>query len=230
MTTDEEDEFQLSLETLAILEQFKREKQEQDEKFQKLKAQSEKAHELKAKLTMLDFKEDWQLSQFWYTEDTSNALAQEAISQTLAGQRIGCIASPSVYTALKKIEHDREPFVLEYDKRFNVFDEEFIFYDFNEPLAIDKSMRNSFDFLVIDPPFLSNACWSKVIQTAKYLIKEKGKIMVCTGLVMKELIASELDCQLCEFQIEHANGLSNEFGCYLNYTSKNPQFGSIKIT
>ena len=58
----------LSLATLALLQSFKEQKPLQED--------------LK---TMKSFSENWQLSQFWYTEETAWLIAREAISQTVDG-------------------------------------------------------------------------------------------------------------------------------------------------
>ena len=143
------------------------------------------------------------------------------MEETTENARIGCIASPSAYVGLKKTLGDkqRDLFVFEFDKRFDVFQTDFVFYDFKEPLEFDKDLLKSFDFLIIDPPFLSQECWEKTSRTARALVKDNGKLLVCTGMVMKDLIKKELGCDVTDFEPKHQNGLSNEFGCFINYNS-----------
>ncbi|KAJ3081593.1 EEF1A lysine methyltransferase 1, partial [Rhizoclosmatium hyalinum] len=112
------------------------------------------------------------------------------------------------------------PFVFEFDKRFAVFGSSFVFYDYNQPTDLDTSLHRTFDTLVVDPPFLSDECWTKTSETVRWLAKEGCKIIVCTGLVMREKIARELGCKLCVFEPKHKGGLSNEFGCYTNFESE----------
>jgi 16S rRNA G966 N2-methylase RsmD len=70
--------------------------------------------------------------------------------------------------------------VLEYDRRFATYGQEFIFYDYNEPLALPEDVApQSFDVVLADPPYLSEECLNKVAQTVKYLAK--GKVLLCTG-------------------------------------------------
>ena len=70
--------------------------------------------------------------------------------------------------------------LFEYDKRFNIYGESFVYYNFNQPLDLPESITtHSFDVVFADPPFLSEACLSKVAQTVKYLAKEK--VILCTG-------------------------------------------------
>jgi hypothetical protein len=78
-----------------------------------------------------------------------------------------------------------------------VYGEQFSFYDFNSPLALssalgtcavcERSLTNnriagehSFDVVVADPPFLSEECMEKTIQTVKHLGKDK--VIFCTGV------------------------------------------------
>jgi len=69
---------------------------------------------------------------------------------------------------------------LEYDRRFSVFGDSFIFYDYNEPLALPTELKESFDLVVADPPFLSEECLQKTAQTVHFLTRRK--ILLCTGM------------------------------------------------
>ncbi|XP_045560852.1 EEF1A lysine methyltransferase 1-like [Salmo salar] len=92
--------------------------------------------------------------------------------------RIACLSTPSVYQKLKQrlVEgSDRtSAVVLEYDHTFDTYGQEFIFYDYNEPLALPEDVApQSFDIILADPPYLSEDCLTKVAQTVKYLAKGK---------------------------------------------------------
>lgn len=98
--------------------------------------------------------------------------------------RIACLSAPSVYQKLKQgvVEGSDgvSAVVLEYDRRFATYGQEFIFYDYNEPLALPEDVApQSFDVVLADPPYLSEECLNKVAQTVKYLAK--GKVLLCTG-------------------------------------------------
>ncbi len=71
--------------------------------------------------------------------------------------------------------------LLEYDRRFEIYGENFVFYDYKEPLSFppERLHGNSFDFVAADPPFLSEECLQKVAQTIHYLTKDK--VLICTG-------------------------------------------------
>lgn len=98
--------------------------------------------------------------------------------------RIACLSAPSVYQKLKQGVVDGSDrvsaVVLEYDRRFASYGEDFVFYDYNKPLSLPDSVSpHRFDIVLADPPYLSEECLSKVTQTIKYL--SKGKVLLCTG-------------------------------------------------
>ena len=49
--------------------------------------------------------------------------------------------------------------MLEYDEKFKT-EKGFVFYDFNKPLEV--SVEGKFDFILIDPPFITEEVWTKV--------------------------------------------------------------------
>lgn len=98
--------------------------------------------------------------------------------------RIACVSAPSVYQKLKQGVVDGSDrvsaVVFEYDRRFASYGDDFIFYDYSEPLCFSTNVvPQSFDVVLADPPYLSEECLSKVAETIKYL--SKGKVLLCTG-------------------------------------------------
>lgn len=105
--------------------------------------------------------------------------------------------------------------LLEYDRRFEVHQPDFIFYDYNTPDKIPPEVLSSYDLIVADPPFLSEECITKTAQTIKLMAK--NKIVVCTGAIMKDNVEHLLDLKQCAFEPHHRNNLANEFLCYANF-------------
>ncbi|XP_027019904.1 EEF1A lysine methyltransferase 1 [Tachysurus fulvidraco] len=169
--------------------------------------------------------EDWRMSQFWYSEETATRLAEEAVQQAGKQGRIACISAPSIYQKLKQLEsqkidgsHRVSAVLLEFDRRFTVYGDEFIFYDYNNPLCLPEDvLPQSFDIVVADPPYLSEECLNKVALTVKYL--SKSKILLCTGAIMEEHAGKLLDVKTCSYLPKHNHNLANEFRCYVNYES-----------
>ncbi|XP_058293778.1 EEF1A lysine methyltransferase 1 isoform X2 [Hylobates moloch] len=160
-----------------------------------------------------------QLSQFWYSQETALRLAQEAIAAVGEGGRIACVSAPSVYQKLRELCGENfSIYIFEYDKRFAMYGEEFIFYDYNNPLDLpEKIAAHSFDIVIADPPYLSEECLRKTSETIKYLTR--GKILLCTGAIMEEQAAELLGVKMCTFVPRHTRNLANEFRCYVNYDS-----------
>lgn len=99
--------------------------------------------------------------------------------------RIACVSAPSVYQKLRQGaaagRHRASAVLMEYDRRFSVYGDDFVFYDYNDPLSLEARVApGSFDVVLADPPYLSRDCLEKVSQTIKYL--SKGKVVLCTGV------------------------------------------------
>ncbi|XP_013883947.1 EEF1A lysine methyltransferase 1 isoform X2 [Austrofundulus limnaeus] len=164
--------------------------------------------------------EDWRMSQFWYSDETAAQLAEEVLREAGEGGRVACVSAPSVYQKLKQGGSDRvSAVVFEYDRRFSAYGQDFIFYDYNEPLSLPCSVApRSFDMVLADPPYLSQECLSKVAQTIRFLSKDK--VLLCTGAIMENLAKELLDVKMCSFVPKHNRNLSNEFRCFVNYPSR----------
>ncbi|XP_053184775.1 EEF1A lysine methyltransferase 1 [Scomber japonicus] len=167
--------------------------------------------------------EDWRMSQFWYSDETATKLAEEVIREAGEGGRIACVSAPSVYQKLKQGVVDGSDrvsaVVLEYDRRFATYGDDFIFYDYSEPLSFQSRVApQSFDVVLADPPYLSEECLGKVAKTIKYL--SKGKVLLCTGAIMESVAKELLDLKMCSFLPQHKRNLSNEFRCFVNYPSR----------
>ena len=123
----------LSADTFNALKEFYNEQEERE----LLRSQAVSGNEAQntGAPDMAEFGEDWQLSQFWYSDETSLALAKEIVQKTPENGLIACISAPSLDCALRKYqaqnpEIKRTVRLFEYDKRFAKFGEDFVFYDY----------------------------------------------------------------------------------------------------
>lgn len=64
----------------------------------------------------------------------------------------------------------------------------FVHYDYKSPLNVPEELKNSFDFIIADPPFISEECLVKIAQTIRLLSKNTSKLIICTGSVVQELV------------------------------------------
>ncbi|XP_051170795.1 EEF1A lysine methyltransferase 1 [Leptopilina boulardi] len=204
---DDDEEISLCPSTLAALQEFYSEREER-EKLQKCSMSNE-----------VLFDENWQLSQFWYDDETTDKLTKGAINCTQDNGKIALISCPTLYKSIKKVSGNREVTIFEFDERFSAFGSDFVNYDYNNPLNFPSELKENYDLVIADPPFLSDECLTKTASTIKSLAKEK--IIICTGAIMKELVEKLLDVKKCEFLPRHKNNLANEFFCYSNFNFDN---------
>ncbi|EDW02874.1 protein-lysine N-methyltransferase CG9154 [Drosophila grimshawi] len=212
---DNNDETTLPADTLAILNEFlaERSQREHAEEQRQINKTGKDAH----------FEEDWQLSQFWYSEQTKRTIGN-AVEKILAEQsnddfRIALLSCPSLYATIKNL-HDKVN-IFEYDQRFAAYGNDFVHYDFN---AIDSSSEylkdhhKCFDLIIADPPFLSEECMSKMSRIVISLQRSsKSKLVFCSGEVVEPWLVASLPVHRCRFRPEHERNLGNEFVSYANF-------------
>ena len=233
-STSDDEPITLSGHALAALQEFKKDEERRVERFNSLLSESEKNFELRKAITIDEFKEDWQLSQFWYDDATSETLAKAVTEGSDENTVIAIASAPSVYAALLKLPKEDVPtnhiYLLEYDQRFKALGgDKFFAYDYNNPHAIPECLRNKVNRLIVDPPFLESECQQKTAIAAHNLlnkdkssISESGdlqyKLISSTGERMKDVVkANYPDCHMTDFYPQHKNGLSNEFRCYASF-------------
>ncbi|XP_050703784.1 EEF1A lysine methyltransferase 1-like isoform X2 [Eriocheir sinensis] len=205
---------QLSAATLGALLEFYSEEEERKDKLREVREGN--VPEV--------FTENWNLSQFWYSESTSQHLAQEclrAVSPSDGGgdAAVACLSCPTLYRTLRAQKHQCKLALLEYDTRFSCFGDDFFFYDFRSPLALDPKLRCGFDLVVADPPYLSADCLTKTSLTIRFLSKPDGKVILLTGAVMADLAERLLGTRPLKSAppVHHSNNLGNPFVLYANY-------------
>lgn len=164
------------------------------------------------------FQENWQLSQFWYSDETIKQLSNIAVSAVGTNGKIALISCPSLYQSIKKkLGLSGEVALFEYDRRFSVFGIDYNFYDYKTPLPeVLENKSRYYDLVIADPPFLAEECLTKFSITMKHLTKDK--MILCTGLVMEDLVKQLLELKVTDFEPKHQNNLGNTFGCFSNFT------------
>lgn len=242
MSDSEDEMITLSSHALAALQEFKQEEKDRLAKFEALYKESENKFDQqqeKPQVVSIDaFQEDWQLSQFWYADETAKILGKALLEGADEDTVVVIASAPSVYAAIKQLPEDEIPtkhiYLLEFDKRFQVLagSDHFSVYDYNRPDVIPDHLRNKCHRLLIDPPFLEIECQTKSAQAAANLLvvdrtgktktgDEKYKLISSTGERMHEIVKKNYpDTHMTTFLPEHKNGLSNEFRCYANFECK----------
>lgn len=240
----------MSSSTLAALREFQQEESNRVAQFAKLQSEALSRFDELSQDSDSDedfqmdvFKEDWNLSQFWYDDATATTLANALLENVDEHQqvRIALVSAPTVYHRLRKLTKARKNvqlYLLEHDDRFRVFGKEYIFYDFNSPLhnLADplssqedvKSLKGTIDRILVDPPFLSEECHTKTALTARWLLHQDSplrRLVVCTGKKVEPILPKIYPGIKCTtFRPGHRGGLSNEFRCYSAEESELWQF------
>ena len=195
---------QLSPETLAALMEFYEEKNiiAKEDDYEKID-------------------EDWELSQFWYTNETADNIINLIGNYAEKNKKlnIALLCTPSLYKAYLRNKNKFENLnvaLFEFDKRFSIFGDDFNFYDLNKPLEIDKIHHKKYDIIVTDPPFLNDETIHKISETMRLVSNEKGLKIFITGIQVEESIIKEFpELKLTNIKIEHdKKRLQNPFGFF----------------
>ncbi|ETN41125.1 uncharacterized protein HMPREF1541_03060 [Cyphellophora europaea CBS 101466] len=230
MPDDLEDELGLSADTLAALQHFYLEQDIDLRAFEDLKSSTDESGERKL-LSISAFKEDWNASQFWFTDDTAEFLARQLLLHSTSESSIAIISAPSIFLqAQKLLLTGQYPLptrlcLLEYDERFDLL-EGFVKYDFNDPTNLPADMDGQFDLIVCDPAYHSEACIVQYAKSCKWLTKavdvksdrSRSIKMVCTGEALQDVVTESFaPISITSFHPRHTVRLDNRYACYANF-------------
>ena len=168
-------------------------------------------------------------NQYWFSEDTIKFFIEQVTKY--GKEKIGFIATPSIFFTLSK-EMQNKSYVFDIDEKLTKKHPTGRKYDFNDGDYEAKfpDLKHSFDYLVIDPPFITEEAWSKFANFALYLQKEGCKIIACSIAENKDRLKKLLNLDIKTFQpsIPH---LVYQYNIYANYddeelNKKNPEIAT----
>ncbi|KAL3137528.1 hypothetical protein ABBQ38_004813 [Trebouxia sp. C0009 RCD-2024] len=117
------------------------------------------------------------LNQYWYSPATIDVLVEELLT---ISKRAAFLSTPSLYFSLPKASDLRKRSALfDLDKQWSR-EPNFVLYDFNNPEDIPVNIHNTFDCIVIDPPFITEEVWTLYAAAAKLLLAPGGRIVLST--------------------------------------------------
>ena len=231
----DDDPITLHPSTLAALAAFRREREAAEEEAKR------EAEDDGARLLLT---EDYSESQFWYSEETSQFLAEEVCwcREQVGGGEVVFLSSPSAYKAYRSLVRRRggggggsgssdaqAAHLLEYDSRFSVFGDAFVKYDYNHPLeGIPGRLLGRCSVVMLDPPFLNRDCLAGFAQTVRALQLPTGetRVLLATGAVQLAFAKELLGLRPTQRPILHAGGrLSNPFALFSNYEPEEALLG-----
>ena len=154
------------------------------------------------------------LNQYWYSPRTIDQLVAEI---EMHATKAAFLSTPSLYFSLKNPTLRANSKVFEFDKQWEK-DPGFVYYDFNHPERIPVQLLGAFDYVIVDPPFITREVWSKYQETVKLLLVPKGKVLYSSILenhsMLEELIDAPLWVPRFRPSIPH---LTYQYHLFLNY-------------
>ncbi|KAF9042156.1 putative N6-adenine methyltransferase-domain-containing protein [Panaeolus papilionaceus] len=170
----------------------------------------------------LAFGEQWQLSQFWYSDAFSERLAKALNKLCDPSTKIAFMCCPTAFVGFQHFHNHPNAVLMEYDERFSVLSPtQFVRYDLNEPDVFPESLRESFDIVVADPPYLNEKTNVKLKKTVDQIIKPStGKLVILSSTMVEKILHSLYDgspigrLRRTAMQVEHANQLGNDFAIW----------------
>lgn len=162
------------------------------------------------------------LNQYWYSAASIAALVSEVEHHATKCAFLSC---PSLYFALPEGSSLRaQSHVFEFDRQWEN-DRGFVFYDFHRPLEVPIQMMDAFDYVVVDPPFITREVWSQYIETVQLLLKKGGKVLFTSVLENHGMLEQGMDqglyVPLFRPSIPH---LTYQYHCFTSYVATQLQF------
>lgn len=100
-------------------------------------------------------------------------------------------------------------------------------YDFREPERVPEELLHTFDYVVIDPPFITDEVWAQYARTARALLVEgsdeagvpRGKVLCTTIRENAEMLFRELSGARPQAFQPAVPNLPYQYDLFLNYES-----------
>jgi hypothetical protein len=174
------------------------------------------------------------LNQYWYSEATIKAIVEdiyvqcgmeEKESSPSHSGRCAFVSTPSLYFSIPTDSEDGKNWI-ELRKRCNLFDYDekfasdplFVFFDFHHVDKIPPQYHHQFDYIVIDPPFITEDVWQCYTNATKLLMAPNAKILLSSIPENAEMLSNMLDVHICNFRPSIPN-LIYQYSFFSNYNS-----------
>ncbi|GAB5363147.1 hypothetical protein AAMO2058_000858500 [Amorphochlora amoebiformis] len=126
---------------------------------------------------LLRTKENCGFNQYWYSKRTIETMVNEVLAM---GDHCAFLSTPSVYFSLPKDSKQRKNSkIFDVDTRFKK-DPGFVHFDFRAPEKIPEELCHKFDYIVIDPPFITTDVMELYSKAAHLLMSKDAKILMST--------------------------------------------------
>ncbi|RNF26660.1 methyltransferase [Trypanosoma conorhini] len=168
-----------------------------------------------------------ELNQYWYSPHTISAIVAEVRHHATA---CAFLSTPSLYFALLRDPAGEDgtatAAALAADSRLFEFDRQweadpgFVRYDFHRPEQVPVQYLAAFDYVLADPPFITEDVWTAYVQTAKLLLRPGGRLLFTTVLENHTMLEGLLDAPLFIAPFRPAiTHLTYQYVCFTNYSA-----------
>eukprot|EP01027_Heterolobosea_sp_BB2_P013301 GEZU01019192.1.p1 GENE.GEZU01019192.1~~GEZU01019192.1.p1 ORF type:complete len:236 (-),score=47.56 GEZU01019192.1:46-666(-) len=178
--------------------------------------------------------ENADFNQYWYSIGTIDAVVREIKDQ--AQRSVAFVSTPSLYFSLQEYEKQQQQQgdanSTALSSRSKLFDFDlkwkanpgFVHYDYNKPTDVPAELHHTFDYVVVDPPFITRDVWEKYIETVRLLlVPEGGKFLFSTipenEAMLREVLGSDVELRVANFKPRIPN-LVYQYVFYTNYDSE----------
>ena len=159
--------------------------------------------------------ENADFNQYWFSEKTIQFILSQINSH--GKERIGLVSTPSIFFSLSKECQDKS-YLFDIDDALISKHKNGRKYDFNWTNYDEhfSDLKGTFDFIVIDPPFITEEAWNKFAAFGKYLANEKCKFLVSSIAENAENLKKLLGVDMKNFKpsIPH---LVYQYNFFANY-------------
>jgi hypothetical protein len=158
-------------------------------------------------------KED--LNQYWFSESTIEFIISQVERY---GKRIAFISTPSIFFSVPSETQDLS-ILFDFDEKFpkkhknaKIFD----YREFDESVLKDSGFCGTFDFIVVDPPFITKEVWTKYAEFIKLIIADGGRVLASSISENENLLKDLLNLEIKNYQpsIPH---LVYQYNFFSNY-------------
>jgi hypothetical protein len=173
-------------------------------------------------------------NQYWFSENTIDFIIKQVEKHT--NGRIAFVSTPSTFFSCSEELKDKS-ILFDFDEVLIKKHKNGVKFDYNEFSEVAKEYENIFDFIVIDPPFITEQVWSKYADFAKVISKKSDKNEECAPIAKilassiaenKNMLKSLLDLDIKPYQpsIPH---LVYQYNFYSNYEDEELQTLNTEI-
>jgi len=111
------------------------------------------------------------MNQYWYSAKTIETMVAEIEEM---GKRVAFLSTPSLYFSLKNEEVKRESRLFDFDDQW-ASDPNFVKFNYKEADKIPAQYHHYFDYVVVDPPFITDVVWEQYAVSIKLLLVNEAE-------------------------------------------------------